>query len=82
VFRGGVVKVDLKSLCAKHVRWSVFSAAYRKIGEWEIEVSMNTPPVQWNLTDSKGKRVAPGLYYMVFIPEGQKRQVLSIVVLP
>ena len=78
----GPVKLDLQSVCAKRVRWSVFSAAYRKIGEWEIEVSGRQTVNIWNLTDAKGKRVAAGLYYIVFAPEGQKRKVLSVVVLP
>ena len=77
----GPVKVDLYSICMKQVQWSVYTSAYRKIGSFEITVSdKNT--AMWNLTDSKGSRVAAGLYYMVFAPAGQKRRTLSVVVLP
>jgi hypothetical protein len=76
----GVVKVDLQSLCSKSVRWAVYSSAYRKLGEWSITVGSKTT-VAWNLTDSKGKKVAAGIYYMVFTPTGQKSKTLSVVVL-
>jgi hypothetical protein len=59
----------------------VFSSAYRKIMESEIQVQ-GQKSTMWYLTDAKGKRVAAGLYYLVFMPEGQKRKVLSVVVLP
>ena len=77
---GGVVKVDLQSLCPKTVRWAVYSPAYRKIGEWSITVGSKTTVV-WNLTDSKGKKVAAGIYYIVVTPAGQKSRTLSVVVL-
>jgi hypothetical protein len=77
----GPVKVNLHSDCAKRVRWSVFSAAYRKIAENVIDVQGKTT-VFWYLTDVKGKRVAAGLYYMVFVPEGQKSQVRTVIVQP
>jgi hypothetical protein len=80
VLLGGSVKVDLQSVCPKNVRWAVFSSAYRKIGEWNIVVSGRTQ-IAWNLTDTKGKKVAAGIYYMVFTPPGQKSKTLSMVVL-
>jgi hypothetical protein len=75
----GVVRVDLRSACPKNVKWAVYSAAYRKLGEWTLSVNVLTKAA-WNLTDSKGKKVAAGIYYMVFTPVGQKSQTLSIVV--
>ena len=76
----GFVKVNLSSLCAKQVKWAVVTAGYRKIGEWDVEVS-GRKMIQWDLTDSKGQRVAAGLYYMVITPQGQKLQVLPVIVL-
>jgi hypothetical protein len=76
----GSVKVDLKSACPKNVKWAVYSSAYRKIGEWTLTVS-RTKTVVWNLTDSNGKKVAAGNYYLVFSPTGQKSQTLAVVVL-
>jgi hypothetical protein len=75
------VKFTLQTFCPKTVRWTVFSAGYRKIGEW-IVTANGTTVVAWDLKDATGKRVASGLYYAVFIPEGGNRQVRSLVVLP
>jgi hypothetical protein len=35
----------------------------------------------WNLKDQVGSPVAPGLYYLLIEPDGQKRQLMSVVVL-
>jgi hypothetical protein len=78
---GGVVKVDLQSVCPKTVRWAVYSSAYRKIGAWSVTVVGSRMTLVWNLTDSTGKKVAAGIYYMVFTPAGQKSKTLSVVVL-
>jgi len=59
----------------------VFTAAYRKIGEWNVTANGSTF-VQWDLKDGKGKRMAAGLYYAVFTVEGSIRQVRSVVVVP
>ena len=77
----GPVKVDLQSACAKRVSWSVYTPANRKILESAVNVSGKTT-VMWNLTDAKGERVAAGLYYLVFAPEGQKRRVCKVFVEP
>jgi hypothetical protein len=82
VLVGGIVKVDLQSVCPKNVRWAVYSAAYRKIGDWNVTTGGRKTTVSWNLTDSKGVKIAAGIYYMVFTPAGQKNQKLSVVVLP
>ena len=74
------MNVDLRSACPKSLRWSVYSAAYRKIGEWNTTVN-GLVKATWNLTDAKGKEVAPGIYYMVFTPIGQKSQTLPLVVI-
>jgi hypothetical protein len=76
-----VVKFTIQSSCPKSVRWSVYSAAYRKIGEWRVTADGSTMVV-WDLRDGKGNRVAAGLYYAVFMPEGGNRQIRSLVVLP
>jgi hypothetical protein len=62
------------------VRWAVYSAAYRKIGEWTLPVNGTTKAI-WNLTDVKGKQVAAGIYYMVFTVTGQKSQTMPVVIL-
>lgn len=74
-----IVKLELKSLCPKNVRWSVFSVAYRKIVENQTTAEGRTV-IEWDLKDTQGKPVAPGLYYIVVIPEGESRQVRSVVV--
>ena len=77
----GFVKVDLTSACTKNVKWAVYSAAYRKIGEWNKTVGDRKATVMWDLRDAEGKLTAPGIYYMVFTPEGQKSKTLPVVVL-
>ena len=79
--RDGFVKVDLVSGCSKNVKWTVYSAAYRKIGEWNKTVDERKATVMWDLRDAKGKSVAPGIYYMVFTVAGQKSQTMPVVVL-
>jgi hypothetical protein len=77
------VRVDLQSACSKSVQWAVYSAAYRKIGEWKVVVSGGLKKtVEWNLTDAKGKKMAAGIYYLVITPEGQKSVFMPLVVLP
>jgi hypothetical protein len=76
----GIVKVNLQSMCPKNVKWAVYSAAYRKIGEWSLTVNGSTKAM-WNLTDAKGKPIAAGIYYMVFTPDGQNRQTMPVAVL-
>jgi len=73
--------VRLESGCLKHVNVAVFSSAYRKIKQWNVDVYPRTQTTAWDLTDSKGVRVSSGLYYLVFTPQGDKRQVKSVVVL-
>jgi hypothetical protein len=76
----GPVRVDLTNGCATQVRVRVFTSAYRKIEEESLTVTGRLT-FMWNLTDEKGRRVSPGLYYFVFSPQGQKRVVKSVVVL-
>jgi hypothetical protein len=76
-----VVKFTILSSCFQSGHWSVYSAAYRKIGEWKFRGEGKTV-VGWFLKDGTGKRVAAGLYYAVFIPESGSRQVRTLVVLP
>lgn len=76
VFKGPV-KFDLGGYCPQGVRWAVFTSAYRKVGEW---VAMQSG-AKWDLTDAKGVRVAPGLYFAVFTVNG-KSEVRKFVVLP
>jgi hypothetical protein len=63
------------------VKWAVYSAAYRKIGEWNKTITGFERVPVWNLTDTEGKKVASGIYYLVFTPEGQKNKTLPVVVL-
>jgi hypothetical protein len=72
----GLVKFDLGGYCPQGVRWMVFTSAYRKVGEWVTIQST----AKWDLTDAKGARVAPGLYYAVF-SIGGKYEVRKFVVL-
>lgn len=76
-----VVKFNILSSCLQSGHWSMYSAAYRKIGEWELRGEGKTV-VGWFLKDGRGNRVAAGLYYAVFMPEGGSRQIRSFVVLP
>jgi hypothetical protein len=76
----GKVQVNLVSGCLKQVNVGVYSSAYRKIKQWNVNV-VRSQTVAWDLTDAKGRRVSAGLYYMVFTPQGDKRQVKSVVVL-
>jgi len=77
-----VEKIDLQSACPKNVNWAVYSAAYRKLGAWNVTIQVgNKNTLVWNLTDSKGRKVAAGIYYMVFTPEGQPSKTFPIVVL-
>jgi hypothetical protein len=76
----GPVHVRLESGCLKRVTVAVFSSAYRKIQQWDVDV-LGTRTTAWDLTDSKGAPVSPGLYHMVFTPQGEKRQVKTVVVL-
>jgi len=75
------VKVDLEGSCPQRLHWSIYSGAYRNIAGGEADWT-GKETVQWNVTDLKGKRVAPGLYYMVFVPEGQKRRIFTLLVQP
>jgi len=79
--KNSFVMVDLRSACPKNVKWAVYSAAYRKIGEWNKTVDERKATVMWNLRDAKGKLIAPGIYYMVFTVDGQASQTLPVVVL-
>jgi len=79
--RDGFVKVDLVSGCSKSVKWAVYSAAYRKIGEWSKTIDERKATVMWGLRDAKGKLTAPGIYYMVLTAAGQKSQTMPVVVL-
>jgi hypothetical protein len=76
---GGSVRVDLTSGCPKNVRWMVYSSAYRKIDERTVTV-LGRVPVEWTLTDAKGKKVSAGLYYLVFKPVGQKQEIRLVIV--
>jgi len=73
----GSIKFDLGGYCPQGVRWAVFTSAYRKIGEWAAMQST----AKWDLTDAKGVRTAPGLYFAVFTVGG-KSVVRKFVVLP
>jgi hypothetical protein len=77
---GGSVSVILTSSYPQSVKWYVVSSAYRKIAEGSVEV-LNQTTLTWNLTDFKGRRIAPGLYYMVFQAAGAKKKVVPIFVL-
>jgi hypothetical protein len=65
----GMVKVDLLTSCSTAADWGVYTVAYTKIyGE---TINVNGPKtVGWNLTDSKGVQVAPGLFHLRFIANG------------
>jgi len=69
----------LTSLCPKQARWSIYSVAYRKILEGQTTVEGRVT-LEWDLKDAKGKNVAPGLYYLSVVPDGEERQVRSVVV--
>lgn len=73
----GPVKFDLGGDCPREIHWAIFTAAYRKIGEWAAV----PPTAKWDLTDAEGRRVAPGLYYASFTHDG-KIEVRKFVVLP
>jgi hypothetical protein len=77
----GVVKWSLRSECPKPVLWSVFTSAYRKVGEWNARVDGITV-LLWDLKDGKGRPMAPGVYYAVFVIDGGGRQVRPLVILP
>jgi hypothetical protein len=77
---GGSVSVLLTSSYPQSVKWYVVSSAYRKIAEGSVEV-LNQTTLTWNLTDFTGRRIAPGLYYMVFQAAGAKKKVVPIIVL-
>jgi flagellar hook assembly protein FlgD len=53
--------------------------AYRKILEGQTTVEGRVT-LEWDLKDAKGKNVAPGLYYLSVVPDGEERQVRSVVV--
>jgi len=78
--RGGALRVDLESPCPKNVRWSVFSVAYRKIAEGSL-VAEGRTSILWDLRDTKGKPVAPGLYHFTVEGEGLDAKTMPVLVI-
>lgn len=78
---GDQARVDLVTGCPKIIHWTIYTAAYRKIGEWRTTAN-GRASITWDLTDAKGKKVAPGLFYWVITPEGMKAAMKPLLVLP
>ncbi len=75
-----VVRVNLSSTCPIQVAWRVVSVANRKLAGGSLQVSGLTP-WSWDLRDQAGKRASNGLYYLVFMPEGQPQQIQKVLIL-
>jgi hypothetical protein len=60
----------------------VVDAAGRRVRELRVDAAgAATVEVSWDLTDARGRRVAPGLYLVVARPEGSEgvsRKVLVV----
>jgi hypothetical protein len=80
VFGDWPVRVNLVSACPQEVKWRVFSVSYRKIAESSLTVN-GSATVIWNLKDPGGKRVANGMYYMVFEVGGKTIQTRRVMVI-
>ena len=76
----GPVKVDLTSSCSQEVKWRLFTVSYRKLAESTVTVN-GSATVIWNLKDPRGKRVASGMYYLVFEVGGKTIQTRRVMVI-
>jgi len=76
----GKVKVALESSCPVGVRWKIVTAGYRMVVDGTERIEGRTT-VEWDLRDSKGKRVSNGLYYWIVESEGMDRRILKVMVL-
>jgi hypothetical protein len=65
----GLVKVDLLTSCSTSATFEVVTLDYRLI--YKQTITVNGPKtVGWGLTDSRGSRVATGLYHLRFTTNG------------
>jgi len=72
--------VALESSCPVGVRWKIVTAGYRMVVNGTERIEGRTT-VEWDLRDSKGKRVSNGLYYWIVESEGMDRRILKVMVL-
>lgn len=79
---GKAVRFNLVGLCPARVHWTVVTAAFRKVLEANLSTRGMTTIVTWDLKDTKGRPVAPGLYYLVVRPEGQGQVIQTLLVMP
>jgi len=59
------VKFNLLSSCPTSVSWKVYTVDYKRVYEDTVEV-VGLKTLAWRLTDSSGRRVAAGVYYLQF----------------
>jgi hypothetical protein len=79
---GKAVRFNLDGFCPTSVHWTVVTSAYRKVLEANLSTRGMTTIVTWDLKDTKGRPVAPGLYYLVVRPEGQGQVIQALLVMP
>ena len=68
---GEPVIVEMALQGMSEVEWSVFTTAYRKVRS-ERSSSRGNQRIIWDLTDSKGKPVASGVYYLRILVTGPR----------
>jgi hypothetical protein len=59
----GDATIDLSSSCSVIFDWGVYTLAYRRVCGGSIVVNGSGKWI-WNLRDSSGKCVSPGLYFV------------------
>lgn len=60
----GPLLIPLQAPTGSSVEWSVFTTAFRKILDIPQGIPGNNAVLSWDLRDSRGERVADGLYFI------------------
>jgi len=78
--KGTLVTLEISAACAKSLRWTLFTTAYRRVAGGEMTV-LGRSAWRWDLRDDKGRAVASGLYYLSVEVEGEARRLYRILAL-